>query len=243
MSDALSLLRIDIASTFVLSPQGRILRENDPDHSAGPRLYFAGCEEGNCLHLRHDVREDLAARAHALLGTLPPWHAPEALPAAWPAWTALFGPDAAPQPSLIFTLPPQPEPAGAHRIVCSGTPEGARWLDAACAQGLPPHLVAAGFKARKDFWAPWCVLLDDDGAVAATAFAARLGEQGAEAGVYTFPAWRGRGLAGVVTAAWSRLPALRGRALFYSTAIDNRASQQVARKLGLRQLGAGLRAG
>ena len=49
------------------------------------------------------------------------------------------------------------------------------------------------------------------------AFAARLGVSGAELGVYTFPKYRGRGLAAAVTAAWSSMPSLNQHALFYST--------------------------
>ena len=65
-----------------------------------------------------------------------------------------------------------------------------------------------------------------------------LTESGAEAGVWTDPAFRGRGLASAVTAAWAGVLAPTGRHLFYSTSADNRSSQAVARRLGLRRLGA-----
>jgi predicted GNAT family acetyltransferase len=80
-----------------------------------------------------------------------------------------------------------------------------------------------------------------EGEIAAMAFAARLSDAGAEIGVYTFPAYRGQGCAAAATAAWSSLAALSGRELFYSTLTSNRSSQRVAERLGLEQIGVGLR--
>ncbi|MGH7925599.1 MAG: GNAT family N-acetyltransferase, partial [Candidatus Binatus sp.] len=109
---------------------------------------------------------------------------------------------------------------------------------------MPGYMVEAGFKSVADFWEPWCVALDgNDGEIASMAFAARLGDAGAEIGVYTFPKYRGRGLAAAVTASWSSMPSLNRRALFYSTAKSNRSSQQVAARLGLRRIGASIRIG
>jgi predicted GNAT family acetyltransferase len=112
-------------------------------------------------------------------------------------------------------------------------------LDRLARDGPPQVLADAGFKSVDDFWAPWCVALED-GEVAATAFAARLGPFGAEVGVYTFPGFRGRGLASAVTACWSSLAGLAGRNLFYSTQTTNRSSRRVAERLGLVRLGASL---
>ena len=59
----------------------------------------------------------------------------------------------------------------------------------------------------------------------------------AEAGVWTHPEARGQGYAGGVTTAWANVARCQLRTLFYSTAIENAASQAVARKLGLRPIG------
>lgn len=69
-------------------------------------------------------------------------------------------------------------------------------------------------------------------------FAARLSRSAAETGVATVPAFRGRGYAAAATAGWAALPSLRGHILFYETDRMNRSSQGVARRLGLRFLGA-----
>jgi predicted GNAT family acetyltransferase len=99
-----------------------------------------------------------------------------------------------------------------------------------------------GFADVTHFWEPWCVALVRD-SIAAIAFAARLGESGAEIGVVTLPEFRGRRLAAAVTAGWSSLPQLGERELFYSTTRDNVASQHVIARLGLPLVGVSMRLG
>ena len=140
---------------------------------------------------------------------------------------------------MIYQLPRGLAHDASVRIVRSETAQGDK-LIAALAREMPPALADAGFATADHFWAPWCVALEGD-QVAATAFAARLGAHGAEIGVYTFPGFRGRGLAAAVTSAWSAHPALAGRALFYSRAADNLSSGRVTQRLGLRRIGASLR--
>jgi predicted GNAT family acetyltransferase len=101
---------------------------------------------------------------------------------------------------------------------------------------MPQDLVDAGFLDLTHFWEPWCVATVD-GKIAALAFAVRLGQQGAELGVNTLPAYRSRGLAAAVTAGWSAHPALQTRPLFYGTHRDNLSSQRVIARLGLPFLG------
>ena len=107
---------------------------------------------------------------------------------------------------------------------------------------MPGYMVVAGFKSIADFWEPWCAVVED-GEIASMCFAARLGDKGAEAGVYTFPKYRGRGLAAAVTASWSSMPSLNHRALFYSTSTSNTSSQRVAARLGLRPIGTSITIG
>jgi predicted GNAT family acetyltransferase len=76
-----------------------------------------------------------------------------------------------------------------------------------------------------------------DDQVISLCHSARLTEVAAEAGVWTDPRHRGHGLAAATTAAWASLLAPTGRQLFYSTSADNRSSQQVTARLGLRCIG------
>lgn len=73
-----------------------------------------------------------------------------------------------------------------------------------------------------------------DGLVVATCESSRESQVAAEAWVRTLPAWRGRGYARRVTAAWARDALARGKEPFYSHHRENLASASVARALGLR---------
>jgi RimJ/RimL family protein N-acetyltransferase len=73
----------------------------------------------------------------------------------------------------------------------------------------------------------------EDGWPVSICFCARRGEHAAEAGVETAPAFRGRGYATRVTAAWAASIRASGRTPLYSTQWTNTASLGVARRLGL----------
>lgn len=67
----------DFRTLFRLRGNGRIERENDPDCSAGPKLYFAGCADGNIFGVRADVPDDVAIKVQDLVRT--PFTHPAAL--------------------------------------------------------------------------------------------------------------------------------------------------------------------
>lgn len=83
---------------------------------------------------------------------------------------------------------------------------------------------------------PWAVIISD-GQVVAVCHTARSVEQAVEAGVWTHPDHRRQGHAAATTAAWGSIVNDQGRLAFYSTSAENVASQQVARRLGLRPIG------
>ncbi|MFS0870221.1 GNAT family N-acetyltransferase [Paenibacillus xylanilyticus] len=66
---------------------------------------------------------------------------------------------------------------------------------------------------------------------------ARVSQRGAEASLYTVPAYRGYGYAVETVKCWQYHVQESGRIPLYSTSWDNLPSQQVARKLGLIQFG------
>lgn len=91
--------------------------------------------------------------------------------------------------------------------------------------GWTPGEVAAGR-------APVFAILADEYPVS-VCFCARHSDEAAEAGLETAPAFRGRGLAVHVTAAWASTVRSMGLTPLYSTDWANDASRSVARKLGL----------
>jgi hypothetical protein len=73
-----------------------------------------------------------------------------------------------------------------------------------------------------------------DGHAVSVCCCARRSIGAAEAGLETAPAFRGRGYATRVTAAWAAAVRASGRTPLYSTSWANGSSLAVARKLGLR---------
>jgi len=239
----LRLLHLDIQTTFVISGSERIERENDPDRSSGPRLFFAGCPQGNIARVRHDVADQTALGLLAVAAKEPPWRDPDVLPQCVGKITDLLSreqPAVTIAPGIIYRLPHGPRYEHPARIVRGDSAEGEQMLARLADRGLPRSMLDAGFRGAGDFWKPWCIALAGD-EIASIAFAARISDVGAEAGVVTLPGFRGQGFAAAVTASWSSLPSLSGRALFYSTARSNRSSQRVAARLGLRLIGASVR--
>jgi hypothetical protein len=238
------LLEIQAAAMFVSTEAGRIRRENDPDRSPGPRLYLGGCASGNIVRIRHDVSDKTARAIAALAAQEPSLRERHSTPRHLNAYIELLDAETPVREralGLVYELP-KDVVSGSQDVtlVRSDTPEGDRLLAALVERGMPQAIVAAGFVTVSEFWPPWCVGLRQ-GEIASIAFGARIGPAGADLGVNTVPAFRGCGIAQAVTAGWASHPALRGHALFYSTARTNLSSQRVAEKLGLRFIGASLR--
>jgi hypothetical protein len=253
-ADDLALIRLDVAISYEISASGRIAdgaaAPSGPRsdslpvrRSAGARVHFAGCVAGNLAWLRQDVGEETAAQVQGLAATAPPWRDPDAPPDSLDEMVALLAREAPVEidgPEIMFRLPNGLRYDHGAVLVHSDTREGDDLLARLEREGLPKSLIHAGFIALDDFWWPWCVALEGD-EIAAMAFTPHLGAAGAEIGVFTFPAFRGRGCAAAVTAGWSSHPSLKDRTLIYSTRLTNRSSRQVAARLGLEVAGARVR--
>lgn len=231
------LVDLELRTRFDVSAAGRIECEAPPDGSPGPLMWLAGSDEGNVAAFASQLDDSLVGTLSALASYEPPLTSAGAAPAHLSRYLELLSPlgELQVQRGLSFHLPALAAPERAS-IVSSGTPEGDALTQQLTRDGMPGHLAEIGFADISDLWAPWRLVMAD-GQIAALAFAARLTAVGAELGLATAPAFRGRGLAAAATAAWSAHPALGKRTLFYSTAQANLASQRVAAKLGLAFIG------
>lgn len=236
-AEATRLAAIELATRFTLDGQGRIVAESPPDGSAGPLMYLAGAEP-NLVAFGHEVPPEIVERVKALVAGEAPLRLQEDEPVQMESYLRLLAPlgPVKAAAGLSFLLPHHTLFAGSCDLVSWGAPEGAAVEARLARDGMTPALAEMGFGEVADLWPPWCAAMAD-GEIASLAFCSRLTPAGAELGLVTLPALRGRGLAAAATAGWSALPALAGRTLFYSTARSNLASQRVAAKLGLAFIG------
>ena len=102
--------------------------------------------------------------------------------------------------------------------------------DVGCLSQDDPRVKAFGFN---DF-AEYVYAVERDGRIVSACVSARENEQCGEAWVYTDPGYRNQGLAQRAVKAWGRSLLARGKVPFYSHKIENRASANLARKLGLQ---------
>jgi hypothetical protein len=228
------------AASFRRDARGRMLVQNAPDHGVAPLLALSGCGHGNRLLLRHDVPDALAGRIERLAASEPPLQRAGQATLHQRAYLEILSEaftDPQSRSSLDFVLPQRlPVPTGTQ-LVRSREAAGVELRERFARDGMPADLFALGFVDVHELWEPWCAVMKD-GAIAALAFAARLGTHAAQLGLISVPAWRSRGLGAAATAGWTHHTALADHQLFYSCSLENRSSQRVVQRLGLRLLGA-----
>ena len=217
----MTLLEIQVSTLYRCDAFGRLMSLNEPSSSPAPRFFLGRTQSGNLLRLHQDLPHDLVKEIEKLVEREPlPYtlHDPPreqfAIVHALRRHNAVITVHRG--PAYAF-LGPIPEVTG---VVLLGPAEATR---------LHPELatLAAELASRQP-----CFAAMEDGVAVSVCYSARTGAHAAEAGVETAEAYRGRGLATRVTAAWAA--AVRARGLLYSTSWDNLASQAVARHLGLQ---------
>lgn len=234
---------IQLRTLFLLTTSGRIERENDPDRSPGPRMWLRGCADGNVAAVRSDIDDDVADALIALAATEPPFTDPNDRPKYLDRYIGLLSRDAASprtRPGLTYELPHRVKHESGVALIDNENAEGRHLHDHLSAHALPQGLAELGFRNVADLWRPWCAAVID-GEIVSLAFAARISDAGAELGVSTVRAFRGRGYGAAAVAGWSKLPMLQSRELFYSTDLENVSSQRLAARLRLRLVGASMR--
>jgi GNAT superfamily N-acetyltransferase len=220
------LIQLQAETLFTCDARGRMLRDNVPEGGPAPRLFVGRSLHGDAVRFGASLPEPLVERLAALLAHEPPAqdlraelsgstrlrealaeHAPVTAHGGGPTYT------------VSATLP---EPAGVVRITAA---------NAGLVQQAFPGLF------RTFAHVPLCFAVVRDGAAVAVCFSSRSGPRAVEAEVETLPAFRGRGYAVAVTAAWARAVQAAGSIPLYTTSWENLASQGVARRLRLRQYG------
>jgi len=208
---------LQLATGCVSAGAHRITVTNEPTPVPGPRFILIRSATSSVWAVRADVAPDIAAELDALAATEPPIADLETAPIHAARYKALLGEHVGGGPS--FGFPDAIDDPGETCIV-----DDERALETNF-RGWLPGEIAGGC-------APVIAVIVD-GAPASICFCARRTDAAAEAGVNTGERYRGRGLAGRVTAAWGRAMRDSGRVPIYSTAWTNHASRAVARKLGL----------
>jgi hypothetical protein len=218
----LVLLEIQVSTLFRCDAFGRLMSLNELASPVAPRFFLGRTQAGNILRLRDDLPYDLVKELEMLVEREPlpydlqdPPREQFAITHALRRHNAVIDVHRGPAYAFLGPIP---------------TVSGILPLGPAQAAHLHPALatLAPELASRQP-----CFAAVEDGVAVSVCYSARIGAQAAEAGVQTVEAYRGRGHASRVTAAWAA--AVRAQRLLplYSTTWENVASQAVARHLGL----------
>jgi RimJ/RimL family protein N-acetyltransferase len=238
MLSDIDLLRIEIETLYATDERGRLLESREPEPGSAPHLVVAVARDGWTSAIGRAVPDRVASDLEAAMRRDPPRGEPAQRPECMERCeellrSAMGETSVAAGPSYLMAGEVSPTSAATIlRSDCDGA--------AAKVQLQPP--AASGW--RLDEWTaliggelgPWAMGAIDGGVVS-ICHCARLTDRAAEAGVWTAPGHRGQGHAAAATAAWTSIMRPGGRLLFYSTSADNRSSQRVAARLGLRPIG------
>lgn len=228
--DDRDLMAIRADTCFTYNARGRMLLTDEPreeERRPAPRLFLGRTLDGDVVRFGDAVPDDLArhlaeiVRRHPASGDL---HQPAAMRSALRDALERHTPVAAEEAGPAYRFPVSiARPSEVVRLAADIR---------AIARDTYPCLY--------DQFAEWppCFAVVRDGAAVSVCFSSRIGARAAEAGVETLPAFRGRGYATSVTAAWGAAVRDSGLIPLYSISWENFASQRVARRLGLAQFGA-----
>jgi hypothetical protein len=225
-----ALMGIYADTLFTYDTRGRMLLTNEPCAVArrpAPRLFLGCTPAGRVVRIGATVPDDLARQLEEIIKRHPPTaslHAPAAALSAVREALSQHAPLTQEESGPAYHFPPSITPPG----------EAIRLTEAnvAVARQTYPWLL----EELAD-WGP-CFAVMHNGTAVSVCFSSRIGTDAEAAGVETLPAFRGRGYAAAVTAAWGAAVRERGRIPIYSTMWENLASQGVARRLGLILFGA-----
>ena len=229
MLSDMALIELQAATLFRHDASGRMLCLNESSPGPAPRLFLGRTRTGNVWRFGHAVPAPLVSDLDRLLRTeavatnlnRPPGVLPDlidvlqaeaAVERIWmgPAWR--FPDELESREGVVAIHDSNTEVLHRHYS----------WVIAELEDVQPCTAVIAG------------------GDAVSLCFCSRKSPEAAEAGVKTVEAFRGRGYATTVVAAWAGAVRESRRVPLYSTPWDNLASRSVASKLGLVLYGADL---
>lgn len=208
---------LQLETLYVADARGRLVATREPNPSQPPALVIVRGDSECPWALRADIPERVALELNQLASQEPPsseWDRP-LLHAH--RYEGLLGGRI--RSGSAFTFPQGLEELGDTFVVESEdelSHHFSGWVAGEIAAGRGPVLAVR-----------------EGGHAVSICFCARRSARAAEAGVETAAAFRGRGYAPRVAAAWARRVSEEGLIPIYSTDWSNGASLAVARKLGL----------
>jgi GNAT superfamily N-acetyltransferase len=197
---------------------------------------IASSTDGQALWIGADVPDPLARELTAAFDRSSPASMPSAPPPALERCAQLLASAEAavhPRAGPSYRIPAGIQFACDAPIVCSAAADAERLRGANPGNWLPVEWD----ELLDGRLGPWAIVVHEGQAVSICHTPRPMTERAAECGVWTAPTFRGRGYAAATAAAWAPLVRSDARYLFYSTDSDNRASQRVAARLGLDEIG------
>jgi RimJ/RimL family protein N-acetyltransferase len=225
----MTLMELHVEALYRRTPDGRLVETREAEPMPAPRFFLGRTRSGNLWRFRDDLPASLVRSLDALAAAEPVLPDLPREPVSLLQFRELLHEHQAIQhtgagPAYFFPEDLSPPP----QVVRITEENG--------------HLLGEEFAWLRTEWAacePALAVVIDEHAVS-VGFSSRVAGRAAEAGVNTLEAFRDRGHASRVVAAWATAVRDTGRVPLYSTSWDNLASQGVARRLGLRLYGVDL---
>lgn len=223
MPSDLETLTLQLQTLFVQNAAGRLRYVNEPEKPEAPRFFLGRTRQGNLCRFRDDLPDTLVASLTTLARSEPVVQDVETPPLHMAAYQDVLGEHGAVQQVWAGPAYHFPQTVRPPNGVVSITETNADLLEGDFAW------LRAVLTAKQP-----CVAVVVAGRVVSVCHSSRTSPQGAEAGLETLAACRGRGYAAAAVQGWAAAVRERGRIPLYSTSWHNTASQRVAAKLGLR---------
>jgi RimJ/RimL family protein N-acetyltransferase len=222
-------MELHVEALYRRTPEGRLLETREEEPVRAPHFFLGRTSEGNLRLFRDDLPASLVRGLDALAAAEPVLPELPREPVYLSQFRKLLQEHEEIQHTWVGPAYSFPEELSPPPQVVRITKENSRLLGEEFAW-LRTELAASE---------PALALVIDEQAVS-IGFSSRVTARAAEAGVNTLEAFRGRGYASRVVAAWAIAVREMGRVPLYSTSWGNLASQGVARRLGLRLYGVDL---